>query len=74
MEKHTKKEALGFIFNSIAQEKNNKGRNSMGVSESFYNAYYLISRCFTTEELDELTESELNNLLKLAEFAGEAFY
>ena len=59
------KEALG---NPI------KGRNSMGASESYYNAYFMVGKCFTTEELDALDEVCLVNLIKLADFAGEVFY
>ena len=49
-------------------------RNSMGCSESYYNPDYLIGKCFTEKELDALSETELNNLIRLAEFASNAFY
>ena len=51
-----------------------KERNSMGTSESFYNAYFMIAKCFNTSELDAMSEDELNNLVKLADFASEIFY
>lgn len=50
------------------------GQNSMGASESYYNPYYMIGKCFTEEELNALTKGELNNLIKLAGFAGDVFY
>ena len=70
----TKEEILQKIADCFDKEKNNKARNSMGVSESFYNPYYLTGKCFTTEELSAMSEAELNNLIKLAIFAAEAFY
>jgi len=51
-----------------------KGKNSMGVSESFYNSFYLVGKCFKYRELEKLNREELNNLVKLAEFAAEVFY
>jgi hypothetical protein len=70
----SKEEILKEINSCIDTEKTNKGRNSMGVSESNYNPYYLIGKCFTTEELSEMSEIELDNLIKLAEYASDAFY
>jgi len=70
----TKEEILQKIADCFDKEKNNKARNSMGVSESFYNPYYLTGKCFTTEELSQMSESELNNLIKLADYASDAFY
>jgi len=70
----TKEEILQNIRNCFDKEKTNKSRNSMGVSESYYNCYYLTGKCFTIEELSEMSETELNNLITLAEYAGEAFY
>lgn len=46
----------------------------MGVSESFYNPYYLTGKCFTNDELSAMSEAELNNLIKLADYASDAFY
>ena len=69
-----KYEILQSISNCFSAEKNNKARNSMGVSESFYNPYYLIGKCFTLDELSEMSEIELNNLVKLGEYASETFY
>jgi hypothetical protein len=77
-----KEEILQNIRNCFEEEKINKLRNSMGVSESYYNAYYLVGMCFTNDkeqtvdecELSKLSEVELNNLIKLAEYAAEAFY
>lgn len=70
----TKEEILQKIADCFDKEKTNKARNSMGVSESFYNPYYLTGKCFTTEELTVMSETELNNLIKLADYASDAFY
>ena len=51
-----------------------KGKNSMGVSESFYNPFYMMGKCFKYKELEKLNREELNNLHKLAEYASEVFY
>ena len=66
---------LDKVKSCFDDEKNNNAQNSMGVSESFYNPYYLIGTCFKDfTELEKMTETELNNLVKLADFASEVFY
>ena len=69
-----KKEILEKIAESLEKESSNKKRNSMGVSESYYNSFFLVGKCFSKEELSGLTEAELNNLIKLSTFASECFY
>jgi hypothetical protein len=78
----TKSEILEKIESCVEVENDRKARNSMGVSESFYDRYFLVGMCFTNNkkikvadsELSKMTETELNNLIKLAEYAGDAFY
>lgn len=70
----TKEEILKNIRNSFELEKNNNEKNLMGISESFYDPYYLIGKCFLMEELDTMTEEELYNLLVLARYATDIFY
>ena len=70
----TKEEILKNVADCLDKEKSNKARNLMGVSESNYNPYYLTGKCFTTEELSIMSEVELNNLIKLAEYASDVFY
>lgn len=70
----TKDELIKLIKDSEVVESKNTARNSMGCSESFYNAYYMVRKCFTDEELESKTEDQLQDLIKLAEFAGEVFY
>ena len=67
-----KEEILKQIKESLKLER--KGRNSMGVDERFYNSYYLIAQCFKEDELNNMSESELENLIKLADYAGDMFY
>lgn len=66
----TKTEILENISNIVE----NKGRNSMGVSESYYNPYFSMQRCFGIKDLKEMSEKELNNLYKLAHFLSDIFY
>ena len=77
-----KSEILKEIKKALKEERKCTARNSMGNSESLYNHYYLIGACFTDYEevafedcgLNEMSESELNKLIKLAEFSKWAFY
>lgn len=74
-------EILESIKHSL-REESTKASSSMGVSESFYNPYYLIGMAFTDGKnksvadttLVEMSETELNNLVKLAEYASDVFY
>jgi len=64
------------IIKVIEEVGETKGQNSMGCSESYYNKYYMVKK-FAEEEkikLDEMSKSELETLLKLAEFASDVFY
>jgi len=49
-------------------------RNRMGCSENWYDSHYAIANTFTDGELDQMSESELNNLVKLADRMSEAFF
>ena len=40
------------------------GRNSMGASESYYNSHYMVGKCFTPEELEKMSDTELETLIK----------
>jgi hypothetical protein len=62
------------ILKAIKEPSITESRNSMGVSESWYNSYYMVNKCFTEEELEAMSLSELNNILKLAAFAADVFY
>lgn len=62
------------LLKEIREVKAAKGRNIMGCSEAFYNAYYSVRECFGMEELEKMDEKELNDLLKLGDFLAEVFY
>lgn len=67
---NTKEEIIEFIKNV----KINGGYNSMGCSENWYNSYWAIRETFTMEEIEAMSENELNNLVKLAETIAEGLY
>ena len=69
-----KKEDILQNIKSCFEQKQSNSSNSMGVSESYYNPYYLTGKCFKEEELLKFSQKELNNLIKLADFASESFY
>jgi hypothetical protein len=68
------KNETATILEAIKNAGETPGRNSMGRSESYYNAYYMVKKCFTEDELATMSATELNNLLKLAGFASDVFY
>lgn len=53
---------------------NKTSRNSMGCSEYWYYDIYSIYNSFTEEELLEMSEKEIDHLLKLARSIGDALY
>lgn len=62
------------ILINIATVGYTAAQNIMGCSESWYNPYYAIKNTFSYEELEKMSEEELNNLIKLAVNISEAFY
>ena len=67
----TKKEKLiEYINNPIITA----ARNSMGCSENWYNAYYAIKETFSIEEIKAMSNTEIENLMRLADAIGEALY
>lgn len=57
-----------------ARNLNSGMRNRMGCSEDWYNKYYSVAQTFTDEELESMSEKEIDNLLKLAQNISEALY
>ena len=49
-------------------------RNSMGCSENWYNPYYAMKETFTKEEIENMSDKEINNLIKLAENIMDAIW
>ena len=62
------------IISNIKNVGTTTARNSMGCSENWYNAYYAIKMTFSMEEIEEMSEKELNNLLKLGDAISEGLY
>lgn len=62
------------LIDNINNLKTTTAKNSMGCSENWYNSYYAISQTFTPEEINEMTEREINYLLRLGDQLSEAFY
>ena len=44
------------ILKKINEAQKIKGMNRMGVSESYYDPYFLTKACFTSEELQEMSQ------------------
>lgn len=59
---------------NISCSHTTKARNLMGCSENWYDPYYAIGQTFFKEQLEEMSEQELNNLVTLAETMSDAFY
>ena len=70
MDTMNKQVLLDFIDNPVIIE----GRNIMGCNENWYNPLYSVSRVFTKEEIEAMNETEVVNLLKLANEISEALY
>ena len=58
----------------IKQPITTDARNSMGCSENWYNSYYAISRTFTLEEVQAMSEMEVEHLVKLGDTIAEYLY
>lgn len=66
----TKKE----IIAQINEVGSTIARNSMGCSENWYNPYWAIRETFSKEEVMEMSEKELNNLVRLAYSIADGLY
>lgn len=62
------------IINGIKNVKLINARNSMGCSENWYNSYYAIKMTFSMEEIENMSEKELNNLVKLGNAISDGLY
>lgn len=62
------------IIENIKNVKVTTARNSMGCSENWYNWFWAISQTFTMEEIEAMTEKELNDLVKLANNIADGLY
>lgn len=62
------------IINGIKNVVTTTARNSMGCSENWYNSFYAIANTFTMEEIEGMSEKELNNLVKLGDSIADGLY
>lgn len=46
----------------------------MGCNENWYNSYYAITKTFTIEEINSMSDKEVENLVRLGDSISEAFY
>lgn len=65
-----KEKLMEYINNPITTN----ARNRMGCSENWYNAYYAIKETFSIEEIQSMTDKEIENLVRLADEIGLALY
>lgn len=65
-----KEKVIEFIKNPVLDN----GRNRMGCSENWYNPYFCIKETFTLEEIQLMSEKEIENLVKLARTIGDGLY
>ena len=49
-------------------------RNSMGCDENWYNSYFAIKETFSIEEINSMSDKEIENLVRLGDSMSEAFY
>ena len=49
-------------------------RNSMGCYENWYDSYYAMKETFTRKEIKSMTDTEIENLIRLADNIAEGLY
>ena len=62
------------LFEFINKPVVTNTKNIMGCNENWYNSYYSISHTFTKEELEAMSDIEIENLVKLADSIADALY
>ena len=62
------------ILKAIQETETTTARNRMGCSENWYNTYWAMKQTFTLEELEAMSEEELNNLVKLGAAISEGLW
>lgn len=65
-----KEEIIKYINNPVFTT----AKNFMGCSENWYNPYFAIKETFTIDEIEKMSESEISNLIKLADKISEGLY
>ena len=70
--KITDKECLLIYFEET--QELSTARNRMGCSEDWYDVFYAMKQTFTKEEVEAMSDDELNNLFRLAGSIQDALY
>ena len=65
-----KEKLMDYINNPVTTNE----RNRMGCSENWYNPYYAIKQTFSPEEIQNMTDKEVDNLVRLADEIGMGLY
>jgi len=65
-----KEKLLNYLNNPVTTT----ARNRMGCSENWYDPYYAIKQTFTYEEILNMSEKEIENLVKLGSMIAEGLY
>ena len=72
----SEEEARKIMLDGIKGAKQLQGHNLMGVSESFYDPYYLVRQMIKEQHInvDELLTETLFWMIETANFASKCFY
>lgn len=62
------------LIEYLIPEPGSVGKNIMGCDENWYNSFYAIRQTFSVEEIEMMSDKEVNDLLKLANEISEALY
>ena len=62
------------LMEYISNPKTTDARNRMGCSENWYNPYYAIKQTFSLEEIQSMSDKEVENLVRLADEIGMSLY
>jgi hypothetical protein len=73
-EKTTKEKLMEYITQTTDNIPYPSGQNLMGCSESWYDSFYAIKRTFTIDEIKQMTDHEVENLVRLGDSISEALY
>lgn len=62
------------VIQYMKEPKITDSRNIMGCSENWYNPFYAISQTFSLEEVQAMSQFEVERLVKLGDAIGEGLY
>lgn len=62
------------LLKKIENYEETKNLNRMGCSENWYDPVYAIKRTFSKEEIINMSQSEIDNLIKLANNISEGLW